>query len=134
MWSGFHPRGVMRGRAGRDFLEAEGTAMLVLNLVLIGLAVTLDPLPLTAFLVVLQSKRGVRKGAAFTFGWLASLAIVVTITVAATGNNPPKSSTGRIADRPPSDHCLLSVSHEPVTGDLLDRSGLLQAVPRRARR
>jgi len=33
---------------------------MVLNLVLIGLAVTLDPLPLTAFLVVLPSKRGVR--------------------------------------------------------------------------
>ena len=58
------------------------------DLVLVGLAITLDPLPLTAFLVVLQSKRGVRKGAAFAFGWLASLAIVVTITVLATGNNP----------------------------------------------
>ena len=67
--------------------------MLVLDLVLIGLAVTLDPLPLTAFLVVLPSKRGVRKGAAFVFGWLASLAIVVTVTVLATGNNPPKPST-----------------------------------------
>jgi len=67
--------------------------MLVLNLMLIGLAVTLDPLPLTAFLVVLPSKRGARKGAAFTFGWLVSLAIVVTITVLATGNNPPKPST-----------------------------------------
>jgi len=67
--------------------------MLVLDLVLVGLAITLDPLPLTAFLVVLQSKRGVRKGAAFTFGWLASLAIVVTITVLATGNNPPEPST-----------------------------------------
>ena len=33
---------------------------MVLNLVLIGLAVTLDPLPLTAFFVVLPSKRGVR--------------------------------------------------------------------------
>jgi len=32
---------------------------------LIGLAVALDPLPLTAFLVVLPSTRGVRKGAAF---------------------------------------------------------------------
>ena len=83
----------MRGRAGWGFLEAEGTAMLVLDLVLVGLAVTLDPLPLTAFLVVLQSKRGVRKGAAFTFGWLASLAIVVTITVLATGNNPHEPST-----------------------------------------
>ena len=60
---------------------------------LIGLAVTLDPLPLTAFMVVLPSKRGARKGAAFVFGWLVSLAIVVTVTVLATGNNPPKPST-----------------------------------------
>ena len=66
---------------------------MILNLVLIGLAVALDPLPLTAFLVVLPSRRGVRKGAAFVFGWLVSLAIVVTNTVLATGNNPPKPST-----------------------------------------
>jgi len=65
----------------------------ILNLILIGLAVALDPLPLTAFLVVLPSRRGVRKGAAFVFGWLVSLAAVVTITVLATGNNPPKPST-----------------------------------------
>jgi hypothetical protein len=55
--------------------------------------VTLDPLPLTAFMIVLPSRRGVRKGAAFVFGWLVSLAIVVAITVVATGNNPPKPST-----------------------------------------
>ncbi len=67
--------------------------MLLLNLLLIGLAVTLDPLPLAAFFVVLPSKRGARKGAAFVFGWLVSLAIVVTITVLATGNNPPKPAT-----------------------------------------
>ena len=66
---------------------------MVLNLLLIGLAVTLDPLPLTAFIVVLPSKRGVRKGAAYVFGWLVSLAVVVTVTVLATGNNPPKPST-----------------------------------------
>jgi hypothetical protein len=67
--------------------------VLVLDLVLIGLAVTLDPLPLTAFLIVLPSQRGVRKGAAFVFGWLVSLAVVVTITVTATGNDPPKPAT-----------------------------------------
>ena len=67
--------------------------MLLLNLVLIGLAVTLDPLPLTAFLVVLSSQRGTIKGAAYVFGWLVSLAIVVTITVLATGNNPPRPAT-----------------------------------------
>ena len=66
---------------------------MVLNLVLIGLAITLDPLPLTAFVVVLPSERGVAKGAAFVFGWLLSLAAVVTVTVVATGNNPPKTST-----------------------------------------
>jgi hypothetical protein len=66
---------------------------MVLNLVLIGLAITLDPLPLTAFIVVLPSERGVTKGAAFVFGWLLSLAVVVTVTVLATGNDPPKPST-----------------------------------------
>ena len=66
---------------------------MVLDLVLISLVITFDPLPLTAFTVVLPSKRGVRKGAAFVFGWLVSLAIVVTVTVLATGNNPPKPDT-----------------------------------------
>ena len=67
--------------------------MLVLNLMLIGLAVALDPLPLTAFMIVLPSKRGTVKGAAFVFGWLVSLAVVVTVTLLATGNNPPKPAT-----------------------------------------
>jgi threonine/homoserine/homoserine lactone efflux protein len=67
--------------------------VLVLDLVLIGLAVALDPLPLTAFLIVLPSQRGTIKGAAFVFGWLVSLGAVVTITVLATGDNPPKPST-----------------------------------------
>jgi len=67
---------------------------MILDLILIGVAIALDPLPLTAFLVVLPSKRGVRKGAAYVLGWLVSLAIVVVITVVATGNNPPKPSTG----------------------------------------
>jgi threonine/homoserine/homoserine lactone efflux protein len=66
---------------------------MILNLVLIGVAIALDPLPLTAFIVVLPSKGGARKGAAFVFGWLVSLAIVVAVTVLATGNNPPEPST-----------------------------------------
>jgi threonine/homoserine/homoserine lactone efflux protein len=66
---------------------------MLLDLVLIGAAIALDPLPLTAFLVVLPSKRGVVKGAAFVVGWLVSLAIVVTVAVLATGNNPPQPNT-----------------------------------------
>jgi threonine/homoserine/homoserine lactone efflux protein len=65
----------------------------ILDLALIGLAIALDPLPLTAFFVVLPSQGGTRKGAAFVFGWLVSLAIVVSVTVLATGNNPPKPNT-----------------------------------------
>ena len=67
--------------------------MIVLNLVLIGLAITLEPIPLTAFILILASEGGVRKGAAFIFGWLVSLVIVIAGTVLVTGNNPPKPST-----------------------------------------
>jgi threonine/homoserine/homoserine lactone efflux protein len=66
---------------------------LILDLIIIGVAIALDPLPLTAFIVVLSSKGGVKKGAMFMFGWLISLAVVVSVTVLATGNNPPKQNT-----------------------------------------
>jgi hypothetical protein len=67
--------------------------MLVLSLVLIGVVITLEPIPLTAFILVLASKGGVRKGAAFIFGWLLSLAAVIAFTVLVTGNKPPKPNT-----------------------------------------
>jgi hypothetical protein len=70
--------------------------MMVLSLVLIGLAM-LEPIPLTAFILVLASKGGVRKGAAFIFGWLLSLAIVLAFTVLVTGNNPPEAQHGSLA-------------------------------------
>jgi hypothetical protein len=65
----------------------------ILDLLLIGLVITLEPIPLTAFLLILLSKGGTRKGAAFIFGWLLSLAIVVALTVLVTGNQPPKPNT-----------------------------------------
>jgi hypothetical protein len=55
--------------------------------------ITLEPIPLTAFIIILASQRGGTKGAAFVSGWIVSLAIVVTVTVLATGNNPPKTNT-----------------------------------------
>jgi Sap, sulfolipid-1-addressing protein len=64
-----------------------------LDLTIIGLAITLEPIPLTAFILILVSKNGTRKGAAFLAGWFISLAIVVVVTVSATGNNPPKPNT-----------------------------------------
>jgi hypothetical protein len=53
--------------------------------------ITLEPIPLTTFILILASKGGVRKGAAFIFGWLLSLAIVIAFTVLVTGNKPPPS-------------------------------------------
>jgi threonine/homoserine/homoserine lactone efflux protein len=65
----------------------------ILDLVIIGLAISLEPIPLTSFILVLASKGGTRKGAAFCAGWILSLAIVVSITLLATGNAPPKPKT-----------------------------------------
>ena len=66
---------------------------MTLDLVLIGILITLEPIPLTAFIVVLASARGVRKGAAFIFGWLLSLAAVIALTILVTGDKPPKPNT-----------------------------------------
>lgn len=66
---------------------------MILDLTILGLAITLEPIPLTAFILVLASERGSRKAAAFLAGWFLSLVIVVAVTVAVTGNNPPKQNT-----------------------------------------
>jgi hypothetical protein len=46
---------------------------LVLDLVLIGLGITLEPFPLIAFILVLSAEKGIWKGLAFLLGWLARL-------------------------------------------------------------
>ena len=66
---------------------------MVLNLLLIGLAITLEPFPLTAFILVLSAEKGIWKGLAFILGWLACLVVVIAAVIAATGNNPPKPQT-----------------------------------------
>jgi len=65
----------------------------VLDLLLIGLAVTLEPFPLTAFILVLSAEKGIMKGVAFILGWLGCLVAVIAAVLLATGNNPPKSQT-----------------------------------------
>lgn len=67
--------------------------MHVVDLALIGLAVTLEPVPITAFILLLSSRAGGRKGAAFIVGWLASLVVVIAATLATTGGAPPRPST-----------------------------------------
>ncbi len=65
----------------------------VADLALIGLAVTLEPLPIMAFILVLASRRGPWKGLAFLLGWMACLVLVIAITLAVTAGRPPRPST-----------------------------------------
>ena len=66
---------------------------MVLDLLLIGLAITLEPFPLTAFILVLTAERGTWKGLAFILGWLACLIAVIAAVIVSTGNNPPEPNT-----------------------------------------
>jgi hypothetical protein len=65
----------------------------VLDLVIIGLAITLEPITLVAFILLLAAKAGIWKGLAFILGWLACLVAVVAAVVLATGGNPPRQHT-----------------------------------------
>jgi threonine/homoserine/homoserine lactone efflux protein len=65
----------------------------VLDLLLIGLGIALEPFPLTAFILVLSAEKGIWKGLAFILGWLACLVVVIAAVFLATGNSPPKPQT-----------------------------------------
>jgi threonine/homoserine/homoserine lactone efflux protein len=65
----------------------------VLDLLLTGLAIALEPFPLAAFILILSSQKGTGKGLAFILGWLACLVVVVTAVVLTTGGHPPKPQT-----------------------------------------
>ncbi|WP_037603511.1 GAP family protein [Streptacidiphilus rugosus] len=62
---------------------------MVLDLLVIGTAITLGPLHNSAFILLLCSRRGVRKGASFLLSWLANLVAVVACVVLLTGGKPP---------------------------------------------
>jgi hypothetical protein len=74
---------------------------MILDLFLIGLVVTLEPIPLTAMILLLAAERGLMKGLGFTLGWLLTLVGIVAATVLITGGKPliPQSapSTGALA-------------------------------------
>lgn len=65
-----------------------GSAM-VLDLLLIGLAIALDPLPVTGFVLVLSSRKGIWKGLAFILTWLASFVAIIAAVLTMTGGEPP---------------------------------------------
>ena len=66
---------------------------MVLGLVIIGLAIALQPVRIVAFILILAAEKGVRKGLAFILGWLACLVVVIGIVAVATGGTPPHPHT-----------------------------------------
>ncbi|WP_326586220.1 GAP family protein [Streptomyces sp. NBC_01294] len=62
---------------------------MVLDLVVIGTAVTLGPLHNSAFILLLSSRHGVRQGLAFLLSWLANLIAVIACVMLLTGGQPP---------------------------------------------
>ncbi|MFG2867328.1 GAP family protein [Streptomyces sp. NPDC048338] len=62
---------------------------MVLDLIVIGTAITLGPLHNTAFILLLSSRRGIRNGLAFLLSWLANLVAVIACVVLLTGGQPP---------------------------------------------
>ncbi|WP_406058027.1 GAP family protein [Streptomyces sp. NBC_01077] len=62
---------------------------MLLDLLLIGAAITLYPLPAMAFVLVVSAPRGVYKGLAFIVAWLACLVAVIAMVLVFTGGQPP---------------------------------------------
>ncbi|MEY9964224.1 hypothetical protein ABIA33_002266 [Streptacidiphilus sp. MAP12-16] len=66
---------------------------MIFDLVLLGLAITLEPVPITAFILLVSGDRGVRKGLAFILAWLAGLVAVLAGVLSLTGGKPPHQHT-----------------------------------------
>ncbi|MET7597128.1 MULTISPECIES: GAP family protein [unclassified Streptomyces] len=62
---------------------------MVLDLVVIGTAISLGPLHNSAFILLLSARSGVRLGLAFLLSWLANLVAVIAVVVLLTGGQPP---------------------------------------------
>lgn len=72
---------------------------MILDLFLIGLVVTLEPIPLSAYILLLAAERGLLKGLGFVIGWLGTLVIIVAVVVVVTGGKPllPQSAPSTAA-------------------------------------
>ncbi|MEV4940507.1 GAP family protein [Streptomyces zaomyceticus] len=66
---------------------------MVLDLIVIGTAISLGPLHNSAFILLLSSRRGIRQGLAFLLSWLANLVAVIACVALLTGGQPPARHT-----------------------------------------
>jgi Sap, sulfolipid-1-addressing protein len=66
---------------------------MVADLVLLGLGIGLQPFRLSAFILILSTKDGTRKGLGFILGWLACLVLVIAVVLLITGARPVRFHT-----------------------------------------
>jgi fructose-specific phosphotransferase system IIC component len=62
----------------------------VSDLLLYAVIITIEPLPIIAFILVLSTDGGARNGAGFIAGWVACLLVMIFGTIAITGGEPLK--------------------------------------------
>jgi hypothetical protein len=65
----------------------------LLDLFVIGLGITLEPLQNIAMILILGAERGIIKGLWFILGWLGSLTVIVAAVVLLLGGKPLKTNT-----------------------------------------
>ena len=66
---------------------------MVADLVLIALGIALQPFRLSAFILILSTKDGTKKGLGFILGWLTSLVLVIAVVMLITGGRPVRLRT-----------------------------------------
>ncbi|WP_170297354.1 GAP family protein [Georgenia thermotolerans] len=66
---------------------------MTLDLLLIGLAIALEPLPMSAYILLLSTAQGARAGFGFVLGWVVTLAGLVVLTLLVTGGKPPATGS-----------------------------------------
>jgi Sap, sulfolipid-1-addressing protein len=62
---------------------------LLVSLVLVGLVIAVEPLPVIGFILVLSTSRGRANGVAFVLGWLATMVAIAAAVVALAGTWDP---------------------------------------------
>ena len=69
------------------------------EVLLLGLIVTIEPLPIIGYILVLSTPGGARKGLGYLLGWLVSLVAILVATTNLAGNSSSSStsSTGTAA-------------------------------------
>ena len=61
---------------------------MLLDLILIGFVITLEPIPLTAMILLLATEGGLMKGLGYVLGWMLTLVAIVAVVVLITGGKP----------------------------------------------